>query len=391
MEQISQDGSFDARYLEKSAESITSGTYIERGDILVAKITPSFENGKQALVCKLPVSFGYATTEVIPLHAKEDNQDHRVLFYYLLHRDVRSHVAGKMEGSTGRQRVPEGALLELPFPEFNVTEQKQIADVLELVQSSIRAQQQSVTHFRDLRLTAMRGLFTHGLRGEGLRDTEVGSIPTTWRLEKVGSHFAVASGGTPSRGVKEYWLEGTIPWVKTTEINYRTINGTEEHISVAGLKHSAAKVFPSGTLLMAMYGQGVTRGRVAILGIDAACNQACAAMSPLDEEVLPRFLYHFLAFRYEEIRRMAHGGQQQNLNLDIVRDLPLIIPDRDEQAEIVSIVDAIDQKAELHKEKAGILEELFRTLLHKLMTGNLRTGDLDLAALEMAPTIEATI
>ena len=88
---------------------------------------------------------------------------------------------------------------------------------------------------------------------------------------------------------------------------------------------------------------------------------------------------------------MAHGGQQQNLNLDIVRDLPLIIPDRDEQAEIVSIVDAIDQKAELHKEKAGILEELFRTLLHKLMTGNLRTGDLDLAALEMAPTIEATI
>src|ERR1039458_221807 len=120
---------------------------------------------------------------------------------------------------------------------------------------------------------------------------------------------------------------------------------------LAGLKHSAAKVFPSGTLLMAMYGQGVTRGRVAILGIDAACNQACAAMTPLDEEVLPRFLYHFLAFRYEEIRRMAHGGQQQNLNLDIVRDLPLVVTSPDEQNEIVSIIDAIDQKIDLHQRK----------------------------------------
>jgi type I restriction enzyme S subunit len=142
---------------------------------------------------------------------------------------------------------------------------------------------------------------------------------------------------------------------------------------------------------MAMYGQGVTRGRAAILGIEAACNQACAAMTPRDEQVSFRFLYHFLSFRYEAIRRMAHGGQQQNLNLDIVRDLPLLVTDPkdpEEQKEIVSILDAIDQKIDLHKQKKALLEELFRTLLHKLMIGEVRASDLNLSALELAPTAE---
>ena len=180
MEQISSDGSFEAKYLEKPADSITSGTYIERGDVLVAKITPSFENGKQALVEQLPVPFGYATTEVIPLHSKNGKQNHRVLFYYLLHPDVRSHVAGKMEGSTGRQRVPEAALLDLPFPEFDDSEQGHIADALGLVQSSIRAEQEAVARCHELKQTAMKSLFTLGLRGEEQKGTEIGLVPRSW-------------------------------------------------------------------------------------------------------------------------------------------------------------------------------------------------------------------
>ena len=116
MDAIPQGGAYAPVFTTKSRAAIASGTYFQRGDILVAKITPSFENGKQAFVQKLPQVFGYATTEVIPLHPRDRDQDPRLLFFYLLHPDVRHHVAERMEGSTGRQRVPEDVLLDLPMP-----------------------------------------------------------------------------------------------------------------------------------------------------------------------------------------------------------------------------------------------------------------------------------
>ena len=176
-------------------------------------------------------------------------------------------------------------------------------------------------------------------------------------------------------------MGGTIPWVKTTEVDYCVIRKTEEYITRAGVEQSAAKVLPLGTLLLAMYGQGVTRGKVAILGIEATCNQACAAIYPNDCAVDSKYLYHFLIFRYESIRQLAHGGQQQNLNLEIVRNLPILIPPgKDSQGEVVDILDAIDRKIDLHRRKQAALDELFKALLHKLMTGEIRVGDLDFPA-----------
>ena len=231
-----------------------------------------------------------------------------------------------------------------------------------------------------LKRAAMHTLFTRGLRGEAQKETEIGPVPESWELKLISDHFAVVSGGTTSRRVQEFWMDGTIPWVKTTEVDYFVIRKTEEYITRAGLKQSTAKVLPPGTLLLAMYGQGVTRGKVAILGIEATCNQACAAISPNDGAVDSKYLYHFLLFRYESIRQLAHGGQQQNLNLEIVRNLPIPIPpDKDLQVEVVDILDAIDLKIDLHRRKRAVLDELFKALLRKLMTGEIRVGELDLA------------
>lgn len=231
----------------------------------------------------------------------------------------------------------------------------------------------------------MRVLFARGLRGEPQKETEIGLIPESWSAEPLRAHHSVASGGTPSRGNPAYWVGGTIPWVKTTEVDYRLIGGTQEHITPAGLAESAAKLLPAGTLLLAMYGQGVTRGRVAILGIDAACNQACAAIRAIDDRIDGKYLYHYLVSRYGEIRQLAHGGQQQNLNLDIVRDLPVVFPtDKAEQNDIVAILDALERKIDLHQQKRVVLEDLFEALLHKLMTGEIAVDDLDLSALDRA-------
>lgn len=385
MEAIPQGGHYEPRYDTKPSSHITSGTYFERGDLLIAKITPSFENGKQAWAEGLPATFGYATTEVIPLRPNAPGNDRRLLFFYLLHPEIRSFVSERMEGSTGRQRVPEQVLLELPYPELPPEDQHTIADTLERVTRQIELEERSARTSAELKRSAMRELFTRGLRGEPQKDTEIGLVPESWKVEPIGAHFSVVSGGTPSRGNPAFWTGGTIPWVKTTEVDYCVITETEERITVAGLENSAAKLLPEGTLLMAMYGQGVTRGKVAILGIESACNQACAAMLPFDDAIRTRYLYHFLAWRYDEIRSLAHGGQQQNLNLDIVRSLPVAAPcSQEEQDDIVTILDAIDRKIDLHRKKRAVLEELFQALLHKLMTGEIRVADLDLSALGAA-------
>ena len=181
---------------------------------------------------------------------------------------------------------------------------------------------------------------------------------------------------TVYRDTTKFWTSGTIPWVKTTEINYRVIETTQEFITEEGLNNSAAKLLPKGTLLAAMYGQGVTRGRVGILGIDAAANQACAAITPHDEkQILTWFLYYYLQYHYQDLRELGHGANQRNLNMDLIKSFPLSYPEAAEQQSIVDSLSVLDKKLLLIEQTRGLLEELFRTLLHQLMTGEVRTAD----------------
>lgn len=287
---------------------------------------------------------------------------------------------GIFEGAGNKTTIPNlsrSRLAGLEVPQPKIDEQLAIVAALSRVREAIKTHHQSAELAQELKRAAMQLLFTRGLRSEAQKETEIGPVPESWVIEEINEHFSVISGGTPSRRTPVFWTDGTIPWVKTTEINYCVIQETEEQITQVGLDQSAAKLLPPETLLLAMYGQGVTRGRVAILGIEAACNQACAAINPHDDVVVDtKYLYHFLTFRYEAIRRLAHGGQQQNLNLDTVRSLPVAHPaNQEEQGEIVSILDAIDRKIDLHQRKRAVFDDLFKALLHKLMTGEIRVGD----------------
>lgn len=271
--------------------------------------------------------------------------------------------------------------LEFSYP-ADRSVQRLIAALMSRVERALVHQTELVALLDQAKGAAMRQLFSLGLRGEAQKETGIGQLPESWELASIEQHFSVVSGGTPSRGKASYWAGGSIPWVKTTEVNYSVITETEEHITQTGLSESAAKLLKPGTLLMAMYGQGVTRGKVGILGIEAACNQACAAMAPKDDKVQPRYLYHYLTSRYEAIRALAHGGQQQNLNLDIVRKIDVPMPSTTaEQQEIVEILDTIDRKIDLHRRKRHVLDQLFTSLLHKVMAGEVSVEDVDLRPL----------
>lgn len=166
---------------------------------------------------------------------------------------------------------------------------------------------------------------------------------TGWKYptERLGEVYNIGTGGTPDRKVYGYY-EGQIPWVKSTEVSYCELYDTEEHISEQAIKDSNCSLYPSGTILLAMYGQGTTRGRVAQLRTDAAVNQAIAAIQ-VQDETESLFLYSMLKVCYDYVRNLAVGGNQHNLNLKLVSSIPLIVPPKELQLKFVSIAKQADK------------------------------------------------
>lgn len=201
----------------------------------------------------------------------------------------------------------------------------------------------------------------------------LGDVPELWACGSLGYFSLLSTGATPDRGNERYW-NGDIPWVKTGEINYSTIMSTEENISQDGFESSAVSIAPSGTLLMALYGQGVTRGRVAILGIPAAFNQACAAIQP-DRRVNVFFLHAFFEFAYEFIREIGNETTQMNLNLNFVKKTMILVPPLSEQLQIIeflrSATNAIDLLMAETQRSIELLKERRSALISVAVTGQI--------------------
>lgn len=183
-------------------------------------------------------------------------------------------------------------------------------------------------------------------------------------LVQISEIAKVYSGGTPNRKTPEFW-GGSIPWIKTAEVNYSTIHETEEFITELGLTKSAAKLIPKNSVLVAMYGQGVTRGRVALTGIPAACNQACAVIE-VNNDYLSEFIYLYLEYRYEELRELAHGANQQNLNLGMIKSFNVPKLSKEKQNNIVEKFRGISEVSEDIKNKIAKKSSLKKSLIAKV-------------------------
>lgn len=182
---------------------------------------------------------------------------------------------------------------------------------------------------------------------ENFLDRLMGEVKMEWKtLGEVAQK--ISSGGTPQTGVKEYWEGGTIPWMSSGEVNLETIYKTENCITEAGLRNSSAKFVPKNSLVIALAGQGKTRGKVARTRIDFTTNQSLASITADEMVVNPDYLYHFLKTQYENLRQISSGsGTRGGLNLQMISNykFPLPCPDNPQkslaiQAEIVRILDA---------------------------------------------------
>ena len=149
-----------------------------------------------------------------------------------------------------------------------------------------------------------------------------------------GDYAQTTSGSTPARGKKDYWQPAEIPWVKTAEVTFRSITSAEESISKIALAECSLTLLPPNTVLVAMYGQGKTRGQSAILEISATINQACFAILP-NETWVPEFLHLWLTANYQNLRGLSEGrgGNQANLNGALLNALKVPAPTKQPPAE----------------------------------------------------------
>lgn len=192
-------------------------------------------------------------------------------------------------------------------------------------------------------------------------------IDPDWEMVQLQEVCDVTSGGTPSRKKNSYW-NGKIPYVKTGEIKFNKINSSEEFISEAGLKNSSTKLIAPGSILMAMYGQGVTRGRVAILEIEAAINQAVAAISNKSGQIINQFMFYQLQGLYEHLRRIsdARGGNQSNLNAKLIKELKIVVPKKEIQIQIVAQIEKEQKLINANKQLVEIFEQKIKDRLAKV-------------------------
>jgi type I restriction enzyme, S subunit len=329
---------------------LISGKYVfGPDDVLYSKIRPALNK------VALPDFVGICSADMYPLRPRVGVLDRRYLAH-LLRRDHFLVFAEKHSSRTNIPKINREALLAYEFRLPSLAEQRRVADILDKVDAVRRKRKEAIALTEELLRSAFLEMF-----GDPVTN------PKGWPARTIGEILDIATGGTPSRSNSSNF-GGGIPWVKTTEVRDSVIMTTEESISEQGLRGSNCRVFPKKTILVAMYGQGSTRGRTAMLGIEATTNQACAAILP-SPKVAPIYLWTFLRMSYERLRDLGRGGNQPNLNLSMVRSFPMPLPPTETQGRFVKVGRQIGDLRAAQERYRTEAEALFSSLVHRAFRG----------------------
>jgi len=238
-----------------------------------------------------------------------------------------------VKGSVNYAAIRSQHFFELEIPLPSLEDQQRIVSKIKMLSDKIiqlkLLQEKAKEESAILVLSIMKNF-----RSELLR--------SSYPREKIGFVTKVTSGGTPSRSNPSFW-GGTIPWLKTGELFDGDIDDAEEFITQDGLQNSSAKIFPVNTILIALYGQGQTRGRTGRLVIEAATNQACCAVLPV-ECLEPLFLQYWLSSMYTELREQAHGGAQPNWNIQMIKNIEIVLPPKNIQLRFIDQINRYNIK-----------------------------------------------
>lgn len=267
----------------------------------------------------------------------------------------------------------------LPLPPL--PEQKKIAHILSTVQQAIEAQERIIQTTTELKKALMHKLFTEGLRNEPQKQTEIGPVPESWEVVQLSDVCRFQSGGTPSKKNPEFW-KGTIPWVSPKDMKRPRLNDVTDHISQEALE-SGSKLAPAGSVFVVVRGMILAKTvPVALAEVPMAINQDMRAIVP-EPKLRSAFLLYALetlrANLFKKVGRSGHGTA--TLMSNEISEFKIPLPDLVTQEEIALAIQSLERKKALHEQKHAKLKDLFRTLLHELMTAKIRVDNIALSQL----------
>ena len=188
-------------------------------------------------------------------------------------------------------------------------------------------------------------------------------MSSEWTITTIGEICSkVFSGGTPTSTNAAYYEGGTVPWLRTKEVNYCKIYDTEQRITQLGFENSSTKLVPANSVIVAMYGNGDTAGRVAINKVPITTNQACCNLVVDASKADYRFVYYYLMGQYRALVDLKNGGAQQNLNGQLIKAFPITLPSVEEQRELSGLLEALDDRITLLRETNATLEAIAQAL-----------------------------
>ena len=385
---IPEGGHEVSQYELRAPSDVRSGVVVLEGDLLLAKITPCLENGKQGIVKRIPNGWGYATTEVFPIRTNEQLKI-EFLNYYLLQRSVREALASKMEGTTGRQRLPKAVVIALPIPLPPLPEQRAIAHVLRTVQWAKEATEGVIAALRELKKSLMQHLFTYGPipvtehERVALQESEIGPLPAHWRVVRLGEvverpqYGYTASANQEKIGPK---------LLRITDIQDDTVYWPTVPFCSIERKDLEKYLLKRGDILVARI--GATTGKTYLVN-ECPLSVFASYLIRLrtTSDLLPEYLYFFThtSQYWAQINAVKGGRLKQGINIPVLTALLIPLPQLDEQREIARILQAVDTRIAAEQARRAALEEVFKTLLHQLMTGKVRVKGFHLPDLERTP------
>lgn len=295
------------------------------------------------------------------------------LMHYLNMVDYKDYVKG-----TTRLKLTQGSMQLMPFPLPPFSEQQRIVERIEELFSKLDEAKERLQEVVDSFAVRKAAILHKAFTGELTKQwrLENGVSDESWEEKKLGEICKIGSGGTPSRKHAEYY-NGNIPWIKTGELAWNVITEAEEYITEEAVLNSSAKMHCAGSVLVAMYGQGLTRGKAAILGINATTNQAVCSLKPL-ELLMSEFLFYYFMKNYWQFREEAVGGNQPNYSAKMISSWIISLPTLSEQHEIVRLIDdllARERAAQQATEQAlASIDLMKKSILARAFRGELGTN-----------------
>lgn len=316
-------------------------------DILMSHINSKAYIGRSVIYRKIDNEIIIHGMNLLRLIAKKDFLNPYYANYYFKTDSFKGDVAKIRKDAVNQSSMAISDLSKIKMPIPPLPEQSRIVEELDQLSNIIEKKRQQLSELDNLAQSIFYDMFGDPVTNE-----------KGWEVKKLGEICKTSSGGTPSKSHSEYYEGGSIPWLRSGEVNKMYILNTELFITEEGLENSSAKWFPENTVVIAMY--GATVGQVGILRNMMTTNQAICGIFP-NESFIPIYLYHFLLSKKEEYIKLASGGAQPNISQNIIKDTLVCCPPLQLQQLFAQKIEAIEKEKELIKQSIKETEELFNS------------------------------